>query len=168
MSMQVKLAAALIAVLLLVSSHWYAYQAGNRNGSNAVLVGTQKAENARQAAVIDKLNDAYRQADARIKKLAEDAEKASRDYESEKQAIRAAAEHAAGQRVRIDRDAFCGDAASGAESVSAGSDEQVDPGAAFLPESFAGDLRQLAAHADEVTADLRYLVRRVDETGCFQ
>jgi len=168
MSMRAKLTAVLIAVLTLIGSHWYAYRAGDRNGTNATLVQTQAEENARQANVIAALDAANAQAQARVQQLARDAEKASRDYETEKRAIRAAAERAAGQRVRINAAAFCHPAAGAAESAAPGSNEQAGTGAAFLPESFANDLRRLAADADEVTADLRHLVRRVDEAGCFE
>ena len=45
MSLSTKLAAALCAVLFLLGSHWYAYHAGDRNGTNALKVASLQASN---------------------------------------------------------------------------------------------------------------------------
>lgn len=155
-----KLMAALVFIIGLIGSHWYAYQAGNRNGTNAALVKTQDK-------TIDALNQRNTENAAIILKQAEDAKKASKDHEDELQAARATAARNAGKRVPIDRDRFCRPTGT-PESATPGSDEKATVASAFLPDEFTGRLRQLAVQADETLADLRYLVKRSDEAGCFQ
>lgn len=136
-----------------------AHYKGNTSGKNSVLVGTLTAEN-------KALKDRAKENQELTEKYAQFAQKASDDHAKELESIRATAKRDAGRRVPIRAD-FCRPAEA-TESAAPGSDGQADAGAAFLPEQFAGDLRQLAADADEVTADLRTLKRRVDEAGCFQ
>lgn len=155
-SMQAKLTAALCAVLLLIGSHWYAYKSGDRNGANAVLVGALQASNA----VLTKRADENA---ASAKQFAIDAQKATKDHAQEIATIRAAARRDAGKRVPI-RASFCRPAGE-SQAAAPGSAGQDDAATAFLPDAFAGDLRQLAADADEVTADLRTLKERA--AACF-
>jgi hypothetical protein len=168
MSVSAKLAAALVTVLLLVSSHWYVYNAGNRNGSNAVKVESQADTISRLDAEISILAQANIENEAKVLGFAFAAKQASKDHEKELRDVRATAERDADKRVRIDRAAFCGEDTVGAEGSQAGSDGQGTAGATFLPEQFTRNLRRLMAKADEVTADLRHMVRRADEAGCFQ
>ncbi|CAL62398.1 Hypothetical protein; putative exported protein [Herminiimonas arsenicoxydans] len=159
MSLTSKLTAALVLVLLLVGSHWYVYNAGNRNGTNAVLVGTLTATN-------KALTDRIASNSAERKVLDDKAKKASQDHAKEIEDVKRTAIANAGKRVPIDP-GFCRPTGQ-AESTASGSNGQDLAGAAFLPEFFTIELRQAAAFADEITADMRTLVRRADEAGCFQ
>lgn len=159
MTLTAKLTAALALTMLLISSHWYAYQSGNRNGTNSVLVGTLQASN-------KALTDRIESNKSESIKMAEDARKASKDHAAEIKTVRDTAIAHAGKRVPIDP-GICRPAGK-AESAEAGSDGQAIAGTAFLPEFFADELRQAAALADEITADMRTLVRRADEAKCFQ
>lgn len=125
---------------------------------DAVLVGTQKA-------TIKAMTDRNAENAKLIKQQAEDAKKASQDHEQENKVIRRRALADARRRVPIDRATFCGSPGA-AEASPARRDEQADTGTAFLPDAFASDLRQLAADADEVAADLRALKAR--SAGCFE
>lgn len=136
-----------------------AYWKGNASGKNSVMVGVLQSEN--QALKVRATEN-----QELAEKYAQLAQKASDDHAKELETIRATAKRDAGKRVPISAD-FCRPAGA-PEGTTPGSAGQADAGAAFLPEQFAGDLRQLAAYADEVTADLRTLKRRVDEAGCFQ
>jgi hypothetical protein len=168
MSIKAKLSAALVVVLGLVASHWYAYQAGNRNGQNAVLVKTQGDELMRKDIELSELAQANMENEAKALGFAAAAKEASKDHAKELQAVRAAADRAAGQRVQVDPRLFCGRQTGAGEATTPGSDGQGTPAAAFLPEWFASELRQAAAKADEITADMRDLKRRAEEAGCFQ
>ncbi len=168
MSATAKLTAALVFVMMLVSSHWYVYNAGNRNGANSVKVEAQSETISRLDTEISTLAQANIENEARALGLAFAAKQASKDHEKELRDVRATAERDADKRVQIDRAAFCGEDTDGAESSQARSDGQGTAGAAFLPEQFARNLRRLMAKADEVVADLRHLVRRADEAGCFR
>jgi len=159
MTLTTKLYAALGLILLLVASHWYAYQSGNRNGTNAVLVGTLTATN---GALTKRISEN----DAESLRLNEAAKKASKDHANEIEAVKRTAAAHAGKRVQIDP-RICRPAGQ-TEITAAGSDGQVPAAAAFLPEFFTSDLRQIAAWADEITADMRSLVRRANEAECFQ
>lgn len=167
MSSTSKLVAALVFVLLQVAYGWYCYQAGNRNGANAVKVESQAETIGRKDAEISTLEQSIIEHEAKAFGLAFAAKQASKDHEKELRDVRAAAVRDADKRVRIDRAAFCGEDGTGTQGSQTGSDGQGNSGAAFLPEPFARNLRQLVAYADEVTADLRHLVRRVDEAACF-
>lgn len=159
MTLTTKLYAALGLVLLLIGSHWYAYSSGNENGTNAVLVGTLTATN---KALVER----NKENSALTAKYADLAQKASDDHAKEIDAVKRTAIANAGKRVQIDP-GFCRPSGQ-AETTASGSDGQDLAGAAFLPEFFTSELRQAAAKADEITADMRTLVRRTDEAGCFQ
>lgn len=137
----------------------YSYYRGDIGGRNSVMVESLMKTN---QALTKRISDN----EIEKKQQAEKAKKASEDHAKELKAIRDAAKRDAGKRVPISAD-FCKPAGS-SESATPGSDGQGNTGTAFLPEQFAGDLRQLTAYADEVTADLRTLKRRADEAGCFQ
>lgn len=163
-----KLAAALALLLALIGSHWYAYNAGNRNGTNAEKVKTQTADIARQNTTIKTLTEAATANEAKAKADAEAARLENLNHEKELVAIRARAAADAARRVRIDPAKFCpGHAAATDKATAPGSDGQADAGAAFLPDVFTGNLRRLEARADEVAADLRTLKARVEKAGCF-
>lgn len=169
MSIQAKLAAALVLVLALIGTHWYAYHAGDRNGTNAERVQNQAAEIGRKDTTIKMLQDAAEDNRKLAEQQATDAKQENQNREKELAAVRAERDAAMRRRVPIDPAKFCpGHAAAGTEATPAGSDGQADAGAAFLPESLVRDLRELAADADEVTADLRTLKARVEKAGCFQ
>lgn len=159
MTLTAKLYAALGLILLLIGSHWYAYNAGNRNGTNAVLVSTLQASN-------KALTDRIESNKSESIKMAEDAKKASKDHAKEIDAVKRTAIANAGKRVPIDPN-ICRPAGQ-AEGTAPGSNGQDVAGAAFLPDQFTSDLRQAAARADEIVADMRNLVRRADEAGCFE
>jgi len=159
MTLTAKLAAALALTMLLISSHWYAYDSGNENGTNAVLVGALTATN---KAMVER----NKENSILAAKYADLAQKASEDHANEIEAVKRTAAAHAGKRVQIDP-GICRSAGE-AEGVAPGSDGQETAGAAFLPEQFTSDLRQAAALADEITADFRTLVRRANESGCFQ
>lgn len=168
MSLTAKLAAALAFVLLLICSHWYVYNAGNRNGTNAVMVREQGETISRKDAELSILAQANIENEAKALGMAFAAKQASKDHEKELSDVRATAVRDAGERVRIDRAAFCGDDTTGAKGSEAGSNGQRTTAAAFLPDEFTRSLRQAAAKADEVTADFRYLKRRAEEAECFR
>lgn len=169
MTIQAKLIAALVLILALIGSHWYAYRAGDRNGSNAVKVIAQAQTITGQNAIIAKLRTAATANEAQAKAQAAAAQQENANHEKELAQVRAALSLAQSRRVRIDPAQFgAGRSAAPAEAAPARSDGQADAGTAFLPEPLTGNLRQLAADADEVTADLRTLKARVDAAGCFR
>lgn len=159
MTLTAKLTAALCFVLLLVSTHWYTYNAGNRNGTNAVKVATM-------GETIKAMETRISENEAESLRLNEAAQKAGKDHADEIKRVRDTAIANAGKRVPIDP-RICQPTGQ-AESTAPGSDGQEATGTAFLPEFFADELRQAAALADEITADMRTLVRRANEAGCFQ
>lgn len=159
MTLTSKLYTALGLIILLIASHWYAYDSGNENGTNAVLVGTLAATN---KALVKRNTENF----ALTVKYAELAQKASDDHAKEIEDVKRTAIANAGKRVQIDP-RFCRPSGQ-TESTASGSDGQGTAAAAFLPEYFTSALRQLEAKADEIVADMRYLVRRADEAKCFQ
>jgi len=164
-----KLVGVAALALILVGTHWYAYHAGNRNGTNAEKVANQTAEISRKDTAIATLQSTIKGNEAKAKQDAADAKEEGKNHEKELAAVRAERDAALRRRVPIDSAKFCPSHAAGAaEAPASGNDGQDDTGAAFLPEPFASDLRQLAADADEVTADLRTLKARIEKAGCFQ
>lgn len=149
------LSSVLWTVAVGAGCYWY----GNTTGANSVLVNTLKASN---EALNKRIADNKIEAD----RLNEQAKEASRDHAKELKDIKRTAAANAGKRVRIDP-SICGSTGQ-AEGATSGGNGQGTSGAAFLPEQFTNELRQLGAKADEVTADMRTLVRRADEAGCFQ
>lgn len=94
--------------------------------------------------------------------------KASEDHAKETAAVTAKFHADAGKRVRV---SFC-DAATvptnnPSQGSGTGSPSQATPPAQFLPDTFAGALRQLAADADSQVADLRQLVTASKDAKCF-
>lgn len=87
------------------------------------------------------------------------------NHQTELAAVKARRVADAGKRVPISP-YFCA-ADPAREASSTGSTYQEVATTKFLPDAFAGDLRQLAADADEVVADLRYLVEQTKNAGCF-
>lgn len=140
-----------------IGGSFYLY--GNAAGKNSVLVGTLTATNKALA----KRNT---ENSALTVKYAALAQKASDDHAKEIDSVKRTASASSGKRVPIDP-RICGTTGK-TESTASGSDGQDVAGAAFLPEFFTSELRQAAAKADEITADMRTLVRRADEAGCFQ
>ena len=148
---------AIVLWTVAIGGGFYLY--GNAVGKNSVLVGTLKATN---KALTDRIAENAIEAD----RLNKDAKKASEDHANELEAVKRTAIANAGKRVPIDP-RICQPARQ-AESTAPGSNGQEAAGTAFLPEQFTSDLRQAAALADEITANMRTLVRRANEAGCFQ
>lgn len=148
---------AIVLWTLAIGGGFYLY--GNAAGKNSVLVGTLTATN---KALTDRIKENTIVAD----RLNNEAKKASEDHAKELEAVKRTANANAGKRVPIDP-GFCRPTRK-AESAETGSDGQEATGTAFLPVEFTDSLREAAALADEITADLRTLVRRADEAGCFQ
>lgn len=135
-----------------------AYWKGNSSGKNSVLVGTLSATNT----ALTKRNKENAEL---AKKYADYAQKASDEHAKELDAIKRAAAGNANKWVPISAD-FCRPAGT-TESTSPGSNGQGNSTTDFLPEQFTSDLRQLVEQADEVSADLRSLKRRINESACF-
>lgn len=149
------LAATLWTVSVGLGCYWY----GNSTGENSALLAV--ATEANKA-----LSDRVEENDNLLIQMAANAKKATIDHANEIDAIRRTAASNAGKRVPIRAD-FC-QATGKAESTASGSDGQGSAATAFLPDEFTDSLRQAAALADEITADMRTLVRRTNEAGCFQ
>lgn len=158
MILQTRLLVLLGFLLVLVASNWYSYSAGNTHGSNAILVGTLRDTN-------ETLLKRIAANEEEASRLAQIAIQASIDHAKEIEDIRNTERAAANKRVRLHA-SICTPAPR-AQTAEAGGAEQADTGAAFLPEGFTERVRQLAATADEVAADLRNLKRRVEEAECF-
>jgi len=168
MSIQTKLIGVIILLLVLAGIGVAGFHYGDTYGTNAERVKTQAADISRQNTTIKTLQAAAAANEAKAMADAAAAQQENLNHEKEIADIRARAAADAARRVRIDPAKFCpGHPASAAEAAPAGSDGQADARAAFLPEPFTGDLRQLAADADEVTADLRTLKARVEAARCF-
>ncbi|MBF8177647.1 hypothetical protein [Herminiimonas contaminans] len=148
---------AIVLWTVAIGGGFYLY--GNAAGKNSVLVGTLTATN---KALTDRIKENTIVAD----RLNNEAKKASEDHAKELEAVKRTANANAGKRVPIDP-GFCRPTRK-AESAETGSDGQDTAAATFLPEFFTSELRQAAAKADEITADMRTLVRRTNEAGCFQ
>lgn len=155
---------AIIAILILLLA---AILAGLLYGKHEYRAGYKAAEVAHAAASKEALEKRLQENATIATHYAQQAQKANLDHAQELEAVRAAARSTAAQRVPVSAD-FCRSLAGAPESAEAGSDGQADSGTTYLPDAFAGDLRQLAADADETLADLRHLVRRVEEGGCFE
>lgn len=156
-SLPAKGVAALVLAGVVGASYWYAYQLGDTAGTNAILVK-------QQAETIRKLSERVAANSALADRYRLDAEKAVSTHEKELADIRALAKRNAHSRVQIDANQFCR-TASGSEAAKTGSAGPGDTGTAFLPEQFTSDLRELAAKADEVTANYRTLRER--SATCF-
>lgn len=158
MPLNAKALAGLVLVVGLVGSHWYAYHSGFTNGDKSEVVK-------QQAETIRKLNERVTANSALADSYRIQAATENQKHEKELADIRATAARNAGKRVYIDPAKVCG-AASPAEAAKTGSTGSADPGATVLSDAFAGDLRQLAREADEVTAAYRTL--RVRSASCFE
>jgi hypothetical protein len=157
---------ALVAAILIGVG---GFHLGNTYGTNAEKAKDQGAEIARKDETIVTLTKANKDNQELAKKQADDAKQENKNHEKELADVRARAIADAGKRVPIDRAKFCsGHSAGPAETSAPGSDGQATEAAAFLPEPLTGNLRQLAAEADEVNADLRSMIQRADKAGCFQ
>lgn len=158
--------AALVAAILSAGA---GFHFGDVYGTNAEKVKNHSAEIKRKDTTIDTLTKTEKTNEALIAKYAADAKQETQNHEKELAAVRARAAADAGKRVPVDRAKFCaGHTAGTAQAPAPGSDGQAAEAAAFLPEPFAGNLRQLAIEADEVNADLRNMIRRADNAHCFQ
>lgn len=135
------------------------YWKGDSFGKNSVLVETLTASN-------EAITKRSKENAELTQRYADYAQKASDEHAKELDTIKRTAAGNTGKRVPISAD-FCRPAGT-TESATTGSDGQGNAAATFLPEHFAGDLRQLVEQADEVTADLRTIIRRANEAGCFQ
>jgi hypothetical protein len=156
---------ALVAAILIGAG---GFHFGDVYGTNAEKVKNQSAEIVRKDTTINTLTKADKDNKALAEKQAADAKRESQKHENELADVRARAIADAGKRVPIDRAKFCsGDAPGTPKTGTPGGDGQTDAGAAFLPDALTGDLRRLAADADEVAADLRTLKARVDDAKCF-
>lgn len=168
MTIEAKLIAIIIVLLALAGVGAASFHYGDVYGTNAEKVKTQSAEINRKDATINALQEAAETNRKLAAKQAADAKLETENHEKELAAIRARAAADAARRVPIDPAKFCpGHGATPDKAAPAGSDGQADAGTAFLPEQFTSDLRQAAALADEVTADLRTLKARVEAAGCF-
>lgn len=154
-------AAAVAAAVLLAYSHWKAYSLGG----NSVRVEWQAAEASRKEAERQALLTRLRENERAYRDQQETARQESQRHANEIQAIRRRLSADLAKRVPIDPAKFCRGAAGEDETTTPGSDGQADAGAAFLHPALASDLRQLAADADEVAADLRTLKARAE--ACF-
>lgn len=156
MSVTAKLTAALVLVLLLVSSHWYVYNAGNRNGSNAVLVERQASDlKAWQDSAADIAIELDRQQAANLK--------VSNDYQKELRAIRA---HQPAGRVLLPA-TICNQIAGKTEAASSGGTDGAVAGTIALPEDIERRLRDRRKEADGVTAICRGLQNWAIENGLY-
>ncbi|WP_124572532.1 hypothetical protein [Herminiimonas sp. KBW02] len=156
MTLSGKLTAALVFVLLLVSSHWYVYNAGNRNGSNAVLVERQASDlKAWQDSAADIAIELDRQQAANLK--------VSNDYQKELRAIRA---YQPAGRVLLPA-AICNQAAGKAEAAGTGRSDGAVAGTIALPEDIERRLRERRKEADGVTAICRGLQNWAIENGFY-
>lgn len=168
MTLESKLIALLIGVVMLVSAAGVGFHYGDTYGTNAEKVKDQKAEISRKDAAITTLQDAARDNQKLADKQAEDNKLENQKHEKELSDVRARLAADASRSVPIDAEKFCRrHAPAAAQTAAPGGDGQADAGAAFLPELFAGNLRRLAARADETAADLRDLKARVESAGCF-
>lgn len=158
MGTRTKVIAAAVLVGGLVGSHWFTYQAGNSYGKSSLQVTIQ-------ADTIRKLSERVAANSALADRYRIEAEQAGKHYEQELATVRATAAKSAGKRVPIDKAQFCGPTTI-TETSQTGTAEPVHPGTGFLPEAFAGDLRELAAYADEITAAYRSLRERA--AACFE
>jgi hypothetical protein len=160
MGMGAKAAIALALILALLGSYWGVYEAGNKYGQNAVNVAVQ-------AETIQRLSVRVSENSALADTYRVNAELESTNHEKELADVRATAAHNAGKRVPVDATKFCGIAGT-TQATKAGSPEQTNPRTGYLPESFTGDLRQLATDADSIIADYRTLRARVESSNCFK
>lgn len=168
MSALTKAYIAIALLLALAGSHWYAYSVGGTNGSNVVKVEAQVKTIAEKQSEIDALDKTNKENAAIIDGFSASTKKANQDHEKELADVRATGVRNASKRVRIDPNIFCSKVGAGTEGSQTGSDGQDVAEALFLPEPFASELQQIAIDADGIAADLRHLVRRTDEAGCFQ
>jgi hypothetical protein len=155
-SLPAKGVAALVLAGAIGMSYWFTYEQGNKNGVNALLVE-------QQAKTIKLLNDRVTANSALADGYRVTAEKDKATYEKEVADVRALAKRSTG-RVPISASQFCGPAST-TQAAKTGNDGPANPGTAFLPESFANDLRQLAADADAEIAAYRAL--RQSASTCF-
>lgn len=157
MTLTAKLAAALVLVLTLISAGWYLYNAGNRNGTNAVLVKTQadslKAWQDSAAEMAIDL-DNQRAINRRVSNEHQKELAAARDYKPA----------AAGLRLPA---TVCNQAAGQTETASAGGSDGATAGTIALPENIGRDLRGTAKEADIVTSIARGLQNWARENGFY-
>ncbi|MBF8177797.1 hypothetical protein [Herminiimonas contaminans] len=156
MSVTAKLVAALVFVLALVSSHWYVYNAGNRNGSNAVLVKQQESDlQAWKDSAADIAIELDRQQAANLK--------VSNDYQKELRDIRA---YQPAGRLRLPA-STCDQIAGKTETTGASRSDGATSGTIALPEDIERRLRDRRKEADGVTAICRGLQNWAIENGFY-
>lgn len=157
MSVSAKLAAALVTVLLLVSSHWYVYNAGNRNGTNAVLVDQLGADlQAWKDSAADIAIELDRQQATNLK--------VSNDYQKELRAIRA---YQPTGRLQLPA-STCDQVAGKTEAAGTSRSDGAVTGTIALPEDIERRLRERRKEADGVTAICRGLQNWAIENGFAQ
>jgi hypothetical protein len=157
MSLSAKLAAALVLVVGLVASHWYAYHAGNRNGTNAVLVKQQAAD-------LQAWIDSATEMSVEIDKQRSINREVSNDYQQEAAVVRAY--QPSGQRLRIPGP-VCPKATGETEAASAGRADGAASGTVALPEDIERRLRDRRKEADGVTAICRGLQEWARANGFY-
>jgi len=169
MGIQAKLALLLMLIVGLVSSHWYVYNAGNRNGTNAELVKSQELQLSQLIADKEAVIKRVVQNELIVADLAFKNKQENQTHAQEILAIRTTQRSDDAKRVRFNKVFVCGPGTAGqAEGAKAGGDGQADSSEGIFPESFGRGLSHLKSDAEEVAADLRSLKRSVEDAGCFQ
>ncbi len=164
----IKIAAALALVAALTAGYFGIRHKGVVAGRAEIqmLWDAQKAADvlAKEKAVNDRLaeNDNLRAAYAARDKTRNEI------HEQELTTVRRQLDASRNRRVPIAA-SFCGAAAAReGQAPSASGVEQAASAGGFLPDSFANDLRQLAADADSAVADARSVYKSVKDSGCYQ
>ena len=166
MTLQIKLIAVIALLLTSIGLGTGGFVVGNKYGTNAEKVKNHNAAIASRDLVISLLGTRVYDNEQLALAQATAANLESQRHADELETVRARAVADAGKRVPIDRAKFCGSRSTAVPQAAApGSTEQENTAPAFLPESFASDLRQLAVDADEIAADLRTVKKRTE--GCF-
>jgi len=154
MTLTAKLYAALGLILILIGTHWYAYNAGDRNGTNAIKVATLEASN---KALITRIaeNEAETKKQDKINFIIQ---KASNDELSQVRADLANA-----KRVRVGSN-LCPPARA-SNTQSPGSSQETDPSGGLVSESTQQSINELIIKVEEGLAAGRACQAFVEQNG---
>ena len=133
---------------------------------SSAQVGRTMERSAWQAKEIDSTNRLVHEAETQRAAFAQLQKANDEKHEAELRNVHARWRADAGKRVPIGAE-FCMPASASSQTTGPGGTGQAPSPAQFLPESFAGDLRQLAADADAVIADARATAEAAKDAGVF-
>jgi hypothetical protein len=158
MSITTKFTAALVLIVSLIASHWYTYEAGNRNGANAVLVKQQEAD-------LQAWIDSATEMSVEIDRQHSVNQRVSHEYHQETTAVYGY--KPADRRLRISAK-VCSKVAGETKTTSAARTDGGAAGTVALPEDLESRLWGRRKEADGIVAICRGLQNWARANGFYR